>query len=117
MTVGGITSTVLTTIEKRFQFTSKETGFIAASNDISAILLTFIVSYCGGYGNKSRWLGYGALITGEVLDFDAFLRIHAMCILLAELLFPSIFAVVTNVFSCLIYVNHQKAKNQGSKAE
>lgn len=64
MTVGGITSTVLTTIEKRFQFTSKETGFIAASNDISAILLTFIVSYCGGYGNKSRWLGYGALITG-----------------------------------------------------
>lgn len=64
MTVGGISSAVLTTIEKRFQFTSRETGFIAASNDISAILLTFIASYCGGYGNKSKWLGYGALITG-----------------------------------------------------
>lgn len=69
MTVGGISSAVLTNIEKRFQFTSRETGFIAASNDISAILLTFIASYCGGYGNKSKWLGYGALITGALLDF------------------------------------------------
>lgn len=68
--MGGLTNTVLSTIEKRFHFTSKETGFIAASNDISAILLTFIVSYCGGYGNKSKWLGYGALITGEVDNFN-----------------------------------------------
>ncbi|KAJ7380705.1 hypothetical protein OS493_007073 [Desmophyllum pertusum] len=64
MTVGGLTNAVLSTIEKRFQFTSKEAGFIAASNDISAIILTTFVSFYGGYGSKPRWLGYGALLTG-----------------------------------------------------
>ena len=67
MAVGGLTSVVLSTIEKRFQFSSKEAGFIAASNDISAILLTSFVSFYGGYGNKSKWLGCGALLTGKVL--------------------------------------------------
>lgn len=66
MIVGGFTGALLSTIEKRFQFTSKEAGFIAASNDISAILLTTLVSFYGGYGSKPRWLGYGALLTGTV---------------------------------------------------
>ena len=64
MVVSGLTSVVLPTIEKRFQFSSKEAGFIAASNDISAILLTSFVSFYGGYGNKPKWLGCGALLTG-----------------------------------------------------
>jgi len=64
MAVGGLSNVVLSTIEKRFQFSSKEAGFIAASNDISAILLTSFVSFYGGYGNKPKWLGYGALFTG-----------------------------------------------------
>ena len=68
MTVGGLTNAVLSTIEKRFQFTSKEAGFIAASNDISAIILTTFVSFYGGYGSKPRWLGYGALLTGNVIN-------------------------------------------------
>ena len=66
MIVSGFTGALLSTIEKRFQFTSKEAGFIAASNDISAILLTTLVSFYGGYGRKPRWLGYGALLTGNV---------------------------------------------------
>ena len=61
----GITSLVLPTIEKRFHLSAKDLGFIAASNDISAILIVCFVSFYGGYGNKIRWLGYGALITGE----------------------------------------------------
>ena len=66
MAVGGFTNALLSTIEKRFQFTSKEAGFIAASNDIVAILLTSLVSFYGGYGSKPRWLGGGALLTGNV---------------------------------------------------
>ena len=66
MAVGGITNVVLSTIEKRFQFTSKEAGFIAASNDISAIILTSFVSFYGGYANKPKWLGLGSLFTGKL---------------------------------------------------
>ena len=66
MAVGGITNVVLSTIEKRFQFSSKEAGFIAASNDISAIILTSFVSFYGGYANKPKWLGLGSLLTGRV---------------------------------------------------
>jgi organic anion transporter 4A len=66
MTVGGITSVILPTLEKRFQFESTHLGFIAGSNDISGILLVCFVSFYGGFGNKIKWLGYGALLTGEV---------------------------------------------------
>ena len=64
MAVGGVSNVVLSTIEKRFQFSSKEAGFIAASNDISAVLLTSFVSFYGGCGRKPKRLGCGALLTG-----------------------------------------------------
>ena len=64
LAVNGITSLNLPTLERRFQLTGKELGLIAASNDISALLLVAFVSFYGDYGNKIRWLGYGALVTG-----------------------------------------------------
>ena len=64
MTVNGITSINIPAIEKRFQLSSKDLGIIAASNDISAIVLVCFVSFYGGFGNKIKWLGYGAVITG-----------------------------------------------------
>ncbi|KAJ7394323.1 hypothetical protein OS493_000127 [Desmophyllum pertusum] len=63
MTVNGITSINLPALEKRFQLSSKDLGLIAASNDISAILLVCFVSFYGEFGNKIKWLGYGTLIT------------------------------------------------------
>ena len=63
MAVDGVSNVVLSTFEKRFQFSSKQAGFIAASNDISAILLTSFISFYGGYGRKPKWLGCGALLT------------------------------------------------------
>lgn len=80
MTVGGVTSLVLSTIEKRFQFSSKEAGFIAASNDISAILLTSFISFYGGYANKPKWLGLGSLLTGKINvdSMDVLLGIFAV---------------------------------------
>lgn len=64
MTVNGITAINLPTLEKRFQLNSKDLGIIAASNDISAIVLVCFVSFYGEFGNKIRWLGYGTLVTG-----------------------------------------------------
>ncbi|XP_015752408.1 PREDICTED: solute carrier organic anion transporter family member 4A1-like [Acropora digitifera] len=63
MTVNGITGISLPALEKRFQLTSKDLGVISASNDISAILLICFVSFYGQFGNKIKWIGYGAIIT------------------------------------------------------
>lgn len=65
MTVNGITSINLPALEKRFQLRSQDLGLIAASNDISAILLVSFVSFYGEFGNKIKWLGYGTLVTGQ----------------------------------------------------
>lgn len=65
MVVSGMTSINLPALEKRFQLSSKDLGLIAASNDISAILLVSFVSFYGEFGNKIKWLGYGMLITGQ----------------------------------------------------
>lgn len=64
LVVNGITSLNLPTLEKRFQLTGTELGLIAASNDISALIIVAFVSFFGDYGNKIRWLGYGAMVTG-----------------------------------------------------
>lgn len=72
MTVSGITGINLPALEKRFQFTSKDLGLIAASNDLSAILLICFVSFYGQFGNKIKWLGYGAMITGECAWVNVF---------------------------------------------
>jgi len=65
MTVNGFTNLYLLTLEKRFQLTSTDVGFVAASNDVAGILLTALVSFYGTYGNKIKWLGYGSVITGK----------------------------------------------------
>lgn len=69
MTVNGITNINLTTLEKRFQLTSKEMGFIAASNDISGIILISFISFYGTYGDKPKWLGFGSLCTGNYMSY------------------------------------------------
>ena len=65
MVVSGMTNINLPALEKRFQLSSKDLGLIAASNDISGILLVSFVSFYGEFGNKIKWLGYGMLITGQ----------------------------------------------------
>ncbi|XP_069175707.1 solute carrier organic anion transporter family member 74D [Procambarus clarkii] len=52
---------VLSTIEKRFKFTSKETGTILAGNDVSQIVLSIVLGYYGNYGHRPRWVAVGVL--------------------------------------------------------
>ncbi|XP_042216210.1 solute carrier organic anion transporter family member 74D-like isoform X2 [Homarus americanus] len=54
---------VLSTIEKRFKLTSKETGILLSGNDISQVLLAIFLGYYGTFGHRPRWLGVGALFT------------------------------------------------------
>lgn len=63
MIATGMTAAGLTSLEKRFKLSSKQTGMIIAANDVSALLLIIFISYFGGHRNKARWLGIGALVT------------------------------------------------------
>lgn len=63
MIATGLTAAGLTSLEKRFKLTSKQSGMIVAANDVSALILIIFISYFGGHRNKARWLGIGALVT------------------------------------------------------
>uniref|UniRef100_A0A8C8RBG4 Solute carrier organic anion transporter family member n=1 Tax=Pelusios castaneus TaxID=367368 RepID=A0A8C8RBG4_9SAUR len=64
VTVNGFINTVITTIERRFDLHSAQSGLIASSYDIAACVCLIFVSYFGGNGHKPRWLGWGVLIMG-----------------------------------------------------
>ena len=65
MAAWGLPNLVLPSIERRFAFSAKELGVIAASNDVAAVLFVVFISYYGDYGNKIRWMAGGAAVTGE----------------------------------------------------
>ena len=62
--VNGFVSVVISTIEKRFELASTQTGIIASSYDIASVICLIPVSYFGGMGHKPRWLGAGMFIMG-----------------------------------------------------
>lgn len=64
MTVNGFINTVITSIERRYDLHSSQSGLIASSYDIAACLCLTFVSYFGGNGHKPRWLGWGVLVLG-----------------------------------------------------
>ncbi|XP_059174792.1 solute carrier organic anion transporter family member 4A1-like [Physella acuta] len=64
MAVNGFVNTVISTIEKRFEISSTESGLIASCYDIVFVLLVIPVSYFGGHGHKPRYLGISILILG-----------------------------------------------------
>ncbi|XP_062041495.1 solute carrier organic anion transporter family member 4A1-like [Lepus europaeus] len=64
MTVNGFINTVITSVERRFDLHSYQSGLIASSYDIASCLCLTFVSYFGGQGHKPRWLGWGVLLMG-----------------------------------------------------
>ena len=65
MIVSGLSPSSVAQIEKEFGLPSKVSGAILASNDASALAFVLIVSYFGEKGKKPKWLGIGAIMTGE----------------------------------------------------
>ena len=64
MSINTFVNFSIPSIEKQFSFNSKQTGFIAASNEITSLLFVPFISFYGGYSHKARLLGYGGLVTG-----------------------------------------------------
>lgn len=64
MIVNGFISVVITSIERRFDMASTETGMIASFYDIAAVVCLIPVSYFGGFGRKPRYVGTGIFLLG-----------------------------------------------------
>ena len=63
-TYTGFTSVILSSIERRYRFSSTAAGGIAATFDSAVLVSVLFISYFGGKGHKPRWLGVSLLIQG-----------------------------------------------------
>ena len=60
--VAGYTSSILTTLERRYNLRSSESGLIISSYDITCMISVIVVSYCGDRHNRPKWIGRGAVL-------------------------------------------------------
>lgn len=70
--VNGFVNVVITTIEKRYQMRSTESGLIAGGYDVASFLLLIPISYFGGSRSKPAFIGVGILVMGEFVQFSSF---------------------------------------------
>lgn len=61
---------VLSTIERRYEFSSVLAGLIASFFDIAVLISVLFISYFGGRGHKPRWLGISLIIQGTGMYQD-----------------------------------------------
>lgn len=60
----GFTPNVLSTLERRYHFSSTAAGLIPAIYEIMLTLVVVFVSYFGGRGHTAKWIGTGCFIQG-----------------------------------------------------
>lgn len=63
ITINGLLKVNVTSIERRFNLLSSESGLIISTYDVAGCLTLLPVSYLGGRGHKPRWIGIGLLVT------------------------------------------------------
>ncbi|XP_041479907.1 solute carrier organic anion transporter family member 4A1-like [Lytechinus variegatus] len=61
MTSYGMVSIAVTTIEKRFQLTSFQSGIILSAYQFASMTFTIFITYIGEQRHKPRWVGVGSL--------------------------------------------------------
>ena len=66
----GFTSVVLSSIERRYKFSSVYAGLIASVYDTSIVFSVLFVSYFAGRGHRPRWLGICLIIQGFGMYFS-----------------------------------------------
>ena len=71
MTVNGLMSVGLSSIEKRFDFSSSQSSFIANAYDFSTIPVIIIVSCIGSRAHRPRWVAWSIFL----LAFSAIIYI------------------------------------------
>ncbi|KAK7091375.1 solute carrier organic anion transporter family member 4A1-like [Littorina saxatilis] len=62
--VNGFVNVVISTVERRFEMSSTESGIIASCYDIASVLCLIPVSYFGGRGRKPVYLAVGMFLMG-----------------------------------------------------
>ncbi|OQV18579.1 Solute carrier organic anion transporter family member 4C1 [Hypsibius exemplaris] len=60
-------SSVIPSIEKRFNLSSKMMGLILSINDVGHVLVALIVGHFGGRGHRPRWIALGSFMLGVSL--------------------------------------------------
>jgi organic anion transporter 4A len=63
MIINGFTNVGLSTLEKQFKLTSKQSAMIIAAKEISSLTLIAVLSFYGSFGDKPKYLGVGAITT------------------------------------------------------
>ncbi|XP_064649449.1 solute carrier organic anion transporter family member 5A1-like [Lineus longissimus] len=62
MLVSGYTSSILTTIERRYNLWSTESGLVISSYEFTCMFAVVFSSYFGSQRNRAHWLAYGSFI-------------------------------------------------------
>lgn len=62
--VNGVINAIISTLEKRFELTSSQSGLIVSSNDFIAFFLVLFISFYGGERHKPRLIGLGIITLG-----------------------------------------------------
>ena len=60
----GFPPVILSTIERRYQFSSTAAGLVSSTYDMAVLVSVVFISYFGGKGHKPRWLGVSLIIQG-----------------------------------------------------
>jgi len=60
----GLFGATVSTLEKRFDFWSTDTGLIASCYNISSLVVVLGISYVGGKGHKPSWIAWGTILMG-----------------------------------------------------
>ena len=71
----GFSSVVLSTIERRYRFSSTAAGLISSMYDMAILVSVVFISYFGGKGHKPRWLGVSLIIQGIGIFMIMYLRL------------------------------------------
>ncbi|XP_071510809.1 solute carrier organic anion transporter family member 4A1-like [Diadema antillarum] len=67
--INGFIPSAITSLERRFQLSSEQSGLLISTYDIVSIVVVLFVVYVGGRGHKTRWVAVGVIL----LSVSAFL--------------------------------------------
>lgn len=85
MLATGLLSAVISTLEKRYDLSSLQSGMLPSSADFSVVIVATVICVWGSEGNKARWLasvfllmGFSSLLFGTHAHMLSFLKSRSL---------------------------------------